>query len=116
MSGIQVVVWYSDHHLNNGPVGDLTTFDHLNTRLVRDSDPRCICRGSEYRASLSGVQITDKCLGNKLPGTCNLNNRLNFPVFSCLYDLNTGHVGYSGHCLNNDQTCLIFRELKICYS
>ena len=25
-----------------GPFSDLTTFDHLNTRLVRYSDPHCI--------------------------------------------------------------------------
>ena len=41
MSGIQMVVRYSDHHLitgpvfkwnsNNGPFGDWTTFDHSNT-------------------------------------------------------------------------------------
>ena len=65
LSSIQKVVWYSDHHfntgpvfiwwsefrtkfspifkwhLNNGPFGDWTTFDHLNTRLVRYSDPHC---------------------------------------------------------------------------
>ena len=65
MFGIQMVVQYSDHHLNTGPVfkwcsehrtkfcpvfkwhlsnrpfGDQTTFDHLNTRLVRYSDPHC---------------------------------------------------------------------------
>ena len=63
---IQMVVQYSDHHLNTSPVfkwcsqcqtkfspvfkwhsnngsfGDRTTFDHLNTRLVRYSDPHCI--------------------------------------------------------------------------
>ena len=65
MSGIQMVVRYSDHHANTGPVfkwwseywtkfsrvfkwhsnngsfGDRTIFDHLNTRLVRYSDPHC---------------------------------------------------------------------------
>ena len=65
MSSIQMVVQYSDHHLdtglvfkwwseywtkfspvfkwhsNNRPFGDLTAFDHLNTRLVRYSDPHC---------------------------------------------------------------------------
>ena len=66
MSSIQMVVRYSDHHWNtsplfkwwseyrtkfspvfkwhsnNGPFGNQTTFDHLNTRLVRYSDPHCI--------------------------------------------------------------------------
>ena len=66
MSGIQMVVQYSDPHLNtdpvfkwwseyqtklstgfkwhsnNGPFGDRTNFDHLNTRLVGYSDPNCI--------------------------------------------------------------------------
>ena len=66
MSDIQIMVRYSDHHLNNVPVfkwqskyqtkfspvfkwhlnnrpfGDQTTFDHFNTRLVRYSDPHCI--------------------------------------------------------------------------
>ena len=41
MSGIKMVVQYSDHHLNNGPFGDLTTFNHSNTQLVRYSDPNC---------------------------------------------------------------------------
>ena len=66
MSGIQMVVGYSDHHSNTGPVlkwwseyntkfspvfkwhlnngqfGDRTTFDHSKARLVRYSDPHCI--------------------------------------------------------------------------
>ena len=29
-------------HSNNGPFGDRKTFDHLNTRLVWNSDPHCI--------------------------------------------------------------------------
>ena len=29
-------------HFKNGPLGDQTTFDHLNTRLVQESDPRCM--------------------------------------------------------------------------
>ena len=28
-------------HLNNGPFGDQTTFDHINSRLVQYSDPHC---------------------------------------------------------------------------
>ena len=35
-------VWYSGHGLNNGPFNDRTDFEHLNTKLVRYSDPRCI--------------------------------------------------------------------------
>ena len=66
ISGIQMVVQYSYHHLNSspgfkwwseyhtnfcpvfkghlntGPFGHRTTFDHLNTRLVWYSDPHCI--------------------------------------------------------------------------
>ena len=67
LSGIQMVVGYSDYHSNTNPVfkwwskcqtkfgpvfkwhsntglfSDQTTFDHLNTRLVRYSNPHCIC-------------------------------------------------------------------------
>ena len=66
MTSIQIGVWYSDHHSNNGhvfkwwseyrtkfslvfkwhsnkePFSDQTTFDHLNNRLVWYSDPHCI--------------------------------------------------------------------------
>ena len=35
-------VRYSDHHLNTRPFSDRTPLDHLNTRLVRYSDPHCI--------------------------------------------------------------------------
>ena len=65
MSGIQKVIWYSEHHLNTipvfkwwseyqtklnpvfkwhsntGPINDRTTLDHLNTRLVWYPDPHC---------------------------------------------------------------------------
>ena len=52
--GIQVMAWitdhsvnrlfvrYSGHGLNNRPFDDRTCLDHLNTRLVRYSDPHCI--------------------------------------------------------------------------
>ena len=36
------IVQYSDHCLNNRPFDYQTTFDHLNTKLVRYSDPYCI--------------------------------------------------------------------------
>ena len=73
MFGIQMVVRYSDHHSNTGPVfkwcseyrtkfspvfkwnssnwpfGDQTTYDHSNTRLVQYSDPHC---SSVFRSPL----------------------------------------------------------------
>ena len=62
MSGILMVVGYSDHylntgplykwwsefswvfkwHLNTGPFSYRAIFDHLNTRMVWYSDPHCI--------------------------------------------------------------------------
>ena len=33
--------WYSGHGLNNSPFDDRTCLDHLNTQLVRYSDPNC---------------------------------------------------------------------------
>ena len=36
-----LLVRYSGHGLNNGPFDDRTNLDHLNTELVRYSDPRC---------------------------------------------------------------------------
>ena len=69
LSGIQMVFWYSDHHLktglvfkwqseyrtkfipvfkwhsHNGPFSNRTTFDHSNTRLVQYSDLHCIVHG-----------------------------------------------------------------------
>ena len=35
------VVRYSSHGLNKEQINDQTTFDHLNTELVRYSDPHC---------------------------------------------------------------------------
>ena len=32
----------NNFNFNNGPLGDRTTLDHLNTTLVRYSDPHCI--------------------------------------------------------------------------
>ena len=88
MSGIQVVVQYSDHHSNtgpvfkwrseyrtksspvfkwhsnNGPFGDHTTFNHLNTRLVRYSDPHCtncpVFRCNQFSSvCYSGIQVVE---------------------------------------------------------
>ena len=85
MSSIQMVVWYSDHHLNtalvfkwcseyrtkfspvfiwhsnNGPFRYRTAFDHLNTRLVQYSDPLCIHSKSE-KSIRGGQQILQNSL------------------------------------------------------
>ena len=37
-----ILVRYSRHGLNNGPFNEWTVLDHLNTKLVCYSDPRCI--------------------------------------------------------------------------
>ena len=36
-----MLVQYSDHHLDTGPFGNQTTFDHSNTKLVQYSDLYC---------------------------------------------------------------------------
>ena len=55
MSGIQMVVRYSDHRLNYRlklvglefwTICCWTTFDHLNTKLKQYSDPHCITQSS----------------------------------------------------------------------
>ena len=75
LSGIQMVVWYSDHHsdtgpvfkwrseyltkfslvfkwhTNNGPFGDWTNLDQLNTRLVGYSDPTVQYREKQWSES-----------------------------------------------------------------
>ena len=47
----QTLVHYSGHGLNNEPFNDPTVLNHLNTELVRYSDPHCITIqwGSESR-------------------------------------------------------------------
>ena len=37
----ELLVCYSSHDLNNEPFNEQTILDHLNTKLVRYSDPHC---------------------------------------------------------------------------
>ena len=37
----ELLVCYSGHGLNNGPFDEQTVLNHLNTGLVRYSDPHC---------------------------------------------------------------------------
>ena len=39
----KILVCYSGHGLNNEPLYEQTILDHLNTELVRYSDPHCKC-------------------------------------------------------------------------
>ena len=39
----ELLVRYSGHGLNNEPFDEQTNLDHLNTELVRYSDPHCKC-------------------------------------------------------------------------
>ena len=87
-----MVVRYSDHHLNTGPLGDQTTFDHLNTRLVRYSDPHCTV---DLKPKLSRFQMVEKRLackwygfqmGYKIQNPGHLKPRQMAPTLSMLSD------------------------------
>ena len=41
-SNSKLLVFFSRHHLNNGPFDKQTVLDHLNTELVCYSNPKCI--------------------------------------------------------------------------
>ena len=41
-SNSELLVRYSRHGFNSGPFDERIVLDHLNTELVRHSDPHCI--------------------------------------------------------------------------
>ena len=123
MTIIQIVAWYSDHHLNAGPVfkwcseywtkfcqvfkwhsntglfSNQTAFDHLNNRLVYNSDPSCIilvkpCLLAEWmltgiwiKAFKSAIQITiwiDDLNHRIVFSSVNMSLLLEHPVFRLL--------------------------------
>ena len=46
------IVCYSSHGLNKEPFNNQTTFDHLNTELVRYSDPQCTIKIRTFWSSV----------------------------------------------------------------
>ena len=54
------IVWYSDQHSNHRPFDYQTTFDHLNTRLVRYSDPHYIFQMAPQKPNQQLIKICNK--------------------------------------------------------
>ena len=96
-------------HLNNGPFGNRTTFDHLHVRLVQHSDPHCMRNKGLWLNSLNKRVSTKICLWGIRGGGTNfvLCPRCIFikvrPCSNVLRQADPWVVWYLNHYLNTGQ-------------